>query len=291
MKCQNCGAENPDSKKFCGDCGEPLSPPEAVRPAPAINPLTSNVYFFGRKIPPLIAIVGILCICLCFGAVLLSPSKTVPQTKTPQIAARSSDASTATGALQVAETPGPTITRLPTIVQTSSTATVPPTNTPVPPQVLAKQTVNVREGPGTQYTVLGKLQSNTSAVIIGKSEDGQWLQIAFPDPATPGWVSASVVTVNGSSDSLRVVIVVKSPTPQGVTAAKVPSPSSIPRLSENEYATEVAGIATAFSDALDRLSTLMADASDDPTLMLDNQWRTDAATFMALIKVVLWESP
>ncbi len=24
MKCPNCGAENPDEKKFCGDCGSPL---------------------------------------------------------------------------------------------------------------------------------------------------------------------------------------------------------------------------------------------------------------------------
>jgi drug/metabolite transporter (DMT)-like permease len=26
MKCYFCGAENPDSKKFCGDCGKPLEP-------------------------------------------------------------------------------------------------------------------------------------------------------------------------------------------------------------------------------------------------------------------------
>jgi len=25
MKCPNCGAENPEGKKFCGDCGSPLN--------------------------------------------------------------------------------------------------------------------------------------------------------------------------------------------------------------------------------------------------------------------------
>ncbi len=24
MRCSSCGAENPESKKFCGDCGKPL---------------------------------------------------------------------------------------------------------------------------------------------------------------------------------------------------------------------------------------------------------------------------
>jgi rRNA maturation endonuclease Nob1 len=24
MKCRNCGSENPDGKKFCGDCGKEL---------------------------------------------------------------------------------------------------------------------------------------------------------------------------------------------------------------------------------------------------------------------------
>ncbi|MBU0685527.1 MAG: zinc ribbon domain-containing protein [Thermoplasmatota archaeon] len=29
MKCANCGAENPDDKRFCGDCGSPFKPREA----------------------------------------------------------------------------------------------------------------------------------------------------------------------------------------------------------------------------------------------------------------------
>ncbi len=212
MKCQNCGAENLDSKKFCGDCGKPLPQPETVRPTYAANPLTPNVYFFGRKIPPLLATVGILGVCLFMGVAFLSLGTNTSATRTPQLAARSTGAATEVVASQVTETPRatemPSARLLPTL---SSTPTLPPTKTPVPPQVLAKQTVNVRTGPGTQFAVVGKLQTNTSAAILGKNENGQWLQIAFPDAADPGWVSASVVTVNGSTDSIQVVVV--EPTP------------------------------------------------------------------------------
>jgi rRNA maturation endonuclease Nob1 len=27
MKCSNCGSDNPDGKKFCGDCGKELEEP------------------------------------------------------------------------------------------------------------------------------------------------------------------------------------------------------------------------------------------------------------------------
>ena len=30
MKCPNCGAETPDGKKFCGDCGSPLDAVEGL---------------------------------------------------------------------------------------------------------------------------------------------------------------------------------------------------------------------------------------------------------------------
>src|SRR5512142_9810 len=102
----------------------------------------------------------------------------------------------------------------PTVAPTLAPTAVPPTPTPIPPpptpvpvSATAKQAVNVRQGPGDQFRVVGKLPANTAAVIIGKSEDGKWYQIAFPDAATPSWVSAAFVSLSGPIDAVPVVAV------------------------------------------------------------------------------------
>ncbi len=84
---------------------------------------------------------------------------------------------------------------------------LPPTPTPIPPKATTKQQVNVRQGPGTQFTVAGKMPNNTSAVVLGKNEDGKWLQVAFPDAQHPAWLATSFVAVTGTIDQLPVVAV------------------------------------------------------------------------------------
>jgi TolB protein len=82
--------------------------------------------------------------------------------------------------------------------------------------------VNVRQGPGTQFTIAGKMPNNTSAVILGKNEDGKWLQVAFPDPQHPAWVATAFLTVTGSLDQVPVIAVALPPTatPGGPVATK-----------------------------------------------------------------------
>ncbi len=100
---------------------------------------------------------------------------------------------------------------------------VPPTPTPIPPKATTKQLVNVRQGPGTNFTVAAQMPKDTSAIVLGKNADGTWLQIAFPDAQRPGWVSVAFVTVTGSVDTLPVVAVTLPPTatPGGPTPTKV----------------------------------------------------------------------
>ncbi|MDE3090484.1 MAG: PD40 domain-containing protein [Chloroflexota bacterium] len=129
---------------------------------------------------------------------------------------------TACGAAPTATpTPKPTVAASPTVPPTPTlppTPTpipptpVPPTATPIPPQATTKQQVNVRQGPGTNFAIAGKMPNNTSAVVLGKNEDAKWLQVAFPDAAHPAWVAAAFVTVTGSIDSLPVVAVAPPPT-------------------------------------------------------------------------------
>jgi len=120
--------------------------------------------------------------------------------------------------------PPPTATQVPpTSTPVPLTPTpVPPTPTPVPPQATAQQQLNLRQGPGTNFTIAGKMPANTTAVIVGKNEDGKWLQISYPDPAHPSWVATAFVTVTGSIDRLPVVAVAPpaTSTPSGPAPTK-----------------------------------------------------------------------
>ncbi|MDL1894737.1 hypothetical protein FBQ82_00545 [Anaerolineae bacterium CFX7] len=79
------------------------------------------------------------------------------------------------------------------------------TSTPVPLTVTAKQNVNVRSGPGTNFSVVGKLQQGESAPLKGKSSDGTWWQIAFPTEQERSWVAAQFTTVSDTTVSVAVV--------------------------------------------------------------------------------------
>lgn len=105
---------------------------------------------------------------------------------------------------------------------------VPPTPTPVPPQATTKQQVNVRQGPSTNFAIAGKMPANTNVIIVGKSEDGKWFQVAFPDAAHPAWLPSEFVTVTGKIDQLPVVAVAPPPTPTRGTAAATKPPAATP---------------------------------------------------------------
>lgn len=119
--------------------------------------------------------------------------------------------------------PSPTPTPMP-----PTPTPVPPTPTPVPPQATTKQQVNVRQGPSTQFAIAGKIPAGASVVVIGKNEDGKWLQVAFPEPANPAWVPSEFVTVTGSIDKLPVVAVAPPPTPTRGAATATKPPAATP---------------------------------------------------------------
>src|SRR5581483_7153111 len=79
------------------------------------------------------------------------------------------------------------------------------TSTLVPLTVTATQNVNVRSGPGTNFSIVGKLQQGESAPLKGKSSDGTWWQIAFPTEQERGWVAAQFTTASNTTISVAVV--------------------------------------------------------------------------------------
>ena len=59
--------------------------------------------------------------------------------------------------------------------------------------------VNVRSGPGVHFNPVTRLNGGQSAQILGRSLDGEWLNIGLPDTSKPGWVKAEVVRImNGA---------------------------------------------------------------------------------------------
>lgn len=101
-------------------------------------------------------------------------------------------------------TPVPSRTPLPTDTYTPSPTPLTPTpsNTytpsPTPPVtgiVASLQTVNVRQGPGVNFSAIRALTPGTGVEVLGQNEDGRWLNIKMED-GTEGWIAAGLLRIN-----------------------------------------------------------------------------------------------
>jgi uncharacterized protein YraI len=96
----------------------------------------------------------------------------------------------------IADAPEPTPTPMPE-----------PTDTPEvnqPPVVTAGESdINMRNGPGTDYDIVGTLSAGKSLEIVGRNSDSSWWQVSAPDGLC--WVAAGVTTVSNVDDSIPVV--------------------------------------------------------------------------------------
>jgi Glycosyl hydrolase family 99/Bacterial SH3 domain len=96
---------------------------------------------------------------------------------------------------------------------------VPPTSTPTvqptlrPDQRLTTDILRVRDGPGLDYQVLGRLRANRAVQILGRTKDAQWLEIAYPDSDHVGWVSAEFVAPQAGLETFPVAESPATPTP------------------------------------------------------------------------------
>ncbi len=88
------------------------------------------------------------------------------------------------------------------------------TATPEFPTAVARQNLNLRGGPGTEYAVVGGLKAGDRVRITGRTGDGQWLQVEHNGKTV--WVSAGLVTASGLN---RVEVVAAPPPP-----TKAPEP-------------------------------------------------------------------
>ncbi|MCB0184268.1 MAG: SH3 domain-containing protein, partial [Caldilineaceae bacterium] len=94
-----------------------------------------------------------------------------------------------------------------------------PTFTPEPVAQLTigAQTINVRQGPGTNYDVIGLAEAGATFVVLGSNGDGTWWQIDYGNGV--GWVFGDLAQRN----EIAVAVVGDIPLPPTSTFTPVPA--------------------------------------------------------------------
>jgi len=93
--------------------------------------------------------------------------------------------------------------------------------------VSASQIVNVREGPGTAYPVLGQLAPGNNYRVTGKNQAGDWWQIDIGSEKK-GWVINQLVTAAGSIDAIAVATDIPELSAVAIAAPAAPAESAAP---------------------------------------------------------------
>jgi uncharacterized protein YgiM (DUF1202 family) len=92
-------------------------------------------------------------------------------------------------------------------------------------------TLRVRAEPNTTAAILGRLRQGTVVTLLARSDDGEWLQIAYPDAQGRGWIAAEFITTDGDSDALPAAPATTMATPTltpTVEATPTPEPTQTP---------------------------------------------------------------
>jgi uncharacterized protein YraI len=110
--------------------------------------------------------------------------------------------------------------------------------------VIVKNPVNLRDGPGTDYDIVGAMIGGQRYPALARDTAGDWWQIDVD--GTTGWVSAGLVTIEGDGASLPIVA--GHPEPPAPAAVQVYETSvSIPTYPYAAFTTEVADLASGWT--------------------------------------------
>ncbi len=187
------GVEPPGIPEESGPLpAQPIGP--SPTPEPTLLPPTATVP------PPTDETVGTPVTAEATSATIQPPAETtIPPTTTPTnvppTATLTSLPPTATPTVITSPTGVPAS---PTPEQPAVTPSLTPTLEPTSPPVLIEGVVNtdvsinVREGPGRNFPPVAALTPGTRVQVIGRSGDGNWLQIRLAD-GREGWVSAALI--------------------------------------------------------------------------------------------------
>lgn len=128
---------------------------------------------------------------------------------------------TPTPMLTATDTPGPpTIPKTPTpdMTATAASATIEAALSTTPTSTLLSVRVkvpllNIRSGPGLNYTIVDSVSQNTELVVSGQAYNCQWFQVYYRD-SDLGWVSGSeqYVIFDGNCADIPAINILVTPT-------------------------------------------------------------------------------
>ncbi len=165
------------------------------------------------------------------------PDTTVPNAPSSGDTANNPAASTATLTEQPSVSQSAQAAQLPAAA--SATTTAPSGAAVIGTVASGTDRLNIRSGPGIDFSIVDHTTSGAQYAVTGRSEDGTWLQITLnpvsAGEASTGWISASYVTLQGDPTSLPVVAVADPPSPAlvpaSLTQTAVPSSAAVSGLS------------------------------------------------------------
>ena len=150
--------------------------------------------------------ISVICSLLVMLSLVLSACATPPPpTQDPSLIQTQSAQTVVADLTKNAPPAAPTATAMPPAPGPTQNPNIPvavvPTADPSGPSAVANFNTTIYSGPGTNYVVYGAFLGGQTAVVVGKSEDGQWWAINIPvAPNGNGWVSASWVTVKNADN-------------------------------------------------------------------------------------------
>ena len=132
-------------------------------------------------------------------------------------------------------TPEPTFAPKPTSRPDGDSGSSRPTATPLPsggqpaPDTGASTVLtgtinvpvlNVRQGPGTTYPIIGRVGRDTVVTILGRNRAATWLNFCcVPNTETRGWISAQFVTPSYTQEQAATIPVVDAVPPAATSTA------------------------------------------------------------------------
>lgn len=130
---------------------------------------------------------------------------------------------------------------------------------------------NVRNGPGLDFELLGRLKEGDSFPVTGQDETGEWWQIEYADgEGGVAWVAAAVVDFSGKPDALPVITVVDPLATPTSTPTPTPTPPIVAGTVEGLDAINVRDAPTTDSTVLGGF--YLGDTADVLAVSEDGEW-------------------
>lgn len=127
----------------------------------------------------------------------------------------------------------PTLTPEPTPTPSPTVTPIPPTPTTPAPHVakVKEKLVNVRQGPGAEYSRAGQAVSGDELIVTGRNGPGDWLQVESQAKGLSGWILAELLDFSLQLETIPEVTPAYAPptaTPVPPEPTATPQPTATP---------------------------------------------------------------